>query len=306
MTKRLPKTTALMAFAALAAIAAALFAISAEAAPPRAFSNPAAISIPTDGVATPYPSRINVSRQVGKVKDLNVRLNLFDHTNPDDVDVLLVGPRGQAAIIMSDAGGGNGVNDLNFTIDDEAPIFMPDSGQLTSTSYEPSNYEVGVDSWPAPAPAQNDNRLLSAFDGTNPNGAWRLFVVDDTVNSSGGFEGGWALDIEVKPPRPCTIGGTSKNDVLRGTPRRDVICGFGGNDIIRGLGGNDLLIGGAGNDRLVGGGGNDTLIGGPGNDRLFGGSGNDDLNGGPGKDFFSGGGGNDRCAAARNEVERSC
>ena len=43
--------------------------------------------------------------------------------------------------------------------------------------------------------------LLSAFDGTNPNGVWRLYVVDYTVGSLGGFAGGWSLTIKAKVRR---------------------------------------------------------------------------------------------------------
>ena len=48
---------------------------------------------------------------------------------------------------------------------------------------------------------------------------------------------------------PCTIVGTSGDDVLRGTQGDDVICGLGGNDVIAGGPGNDTLAGGPGGTR---------------------------------------------------------
>ncbi|QSR27184.1 hypothetical protein CFH99_16310 [Nocardioides aromaticivorans] len=92
---------------------------------------------------------------------------------------------------------------------------------------------------------------------------------------------------------PCTISGTSGNDVLVGTPRADVICGLGGNDRISGRGGNDVLRGGPGNDVLDGGDGADRLYGGTGADRMSGGAGNDWLRGRAGNDTGSGGPGDD-------------
>jgi hypothetical protein len=62
---------------------------------------------------------------------------------------------------------------------------------------------------------------------------------------------------------PCTITGTSGNNVLEGSAGDDVICGGGGNDTIKGLAGNDILRGEAGGgDKLFGGVGDDTLDGG--------------------------------------------
>ncbi len=65
---------------------------------------------------------------------------------------------------------------------------------------------------------------------------------------------------------PCTITGTSGNDVLTGTAGDDVICGLGGKDTLSGMGGDDTLLGGDGNDTLFGGTGNDIFDGGAGTD----------------------------------------
>src|SRR5204862_6716682 len=82
------------------------------------FTNPAAITIPLQGNATPYPSSINVSGFGANITKLTARINQLTHTYPDDIDVLLVGPGGQKAILMSYVGGANGVNGVNLTFDD--------------------------------------------------------------------------------------------------------------------------------------------------------------------------------------------
>ena len=84
---------------------------------------------------------------------------------------------------------------------------------------------------------------------------------------------------------PCTITGTSGDDLLRGTNGPDVICGLGGDDRIRGRLGNDLLRGGDGDDNLFGNAGPDRLIGGSGSDFMVAGRGRDRSFGGPGQDF---------------------
>ena len=60
----------------------------------QTFNNPATITIPSQGVAGPYPSVIAVSGVSGTVSKLTVTLLGLNHTFPDDVDVLLVGPDG--------------------------------------------------------------------------------------------------------------------------------------------------------------------------------------------------------------------
>jgi subtilisin-like proprotein convertase family protein len=195
---------------ALATLVALVWStLSAEAAPrvrTQTFVNGNIIRIPADqisggtfGKAGPYPSTIGVSG-LRRVTDVNVTIRFANHTHPDDLDVLLVGPRGQSAILWSDAGGTNSITGTTLTLDDEAPIFLPDSGQITAGSYMPSNYEVGLDNWPEVT--ESGNRLLSTFDGTNPTGEWKLYVFDDTQqpdtgdrNGSGTFANGWALEI---------------------------------------------------------------------------------------------------------------
>jgi len=64
-------------------------------------------------------------RRTTTINKVTVTLNHFNHTFPDDVDVLLVSPTGRKMIIMSDAGGSpNQVNTV-FTLDDSAATPLP-------------------------------------------------------------------------------------------------------------------------------------------------------------------------------------
>lgn len=47
----------------------------------------------------------------------------------------------------------------------------------------------------APAPLPTGNTALSTFDGLDPNGDWRLFVVDEVFSADGAVSGGWELTI---------------------------------------------------------------------------------------------------------------
>jgi subtilisin-like proprotein convertase family protein len=170
-------------------------------------SNPDAIRIPAigseEGPANPYPSTITVSGLAGSILDVDVTITGYGHAYPRTVDMLLVGPGGQHVMLMSDAGGDNAASDVNLIFDDAARGTMRAS-TVASGTYQPTNL-VGFltgDALAAPAPAEPYGTTLSAFNGTNPNGIWSLFVHDDSIVNSGEIAGGWSLTIDVGPVAP--------------------------------------------------------------------------------------------------------
>jgi subtilisin-like proprotein convertase family protein len=157
-------------------------------------TNPNAITINDNTTATPYPSTINVdiTGESPTILDVNVSLRGLSHTFPDDINVLLVGPHGQNAIVMSDVGGNPDVSGITLTLDDEAASSLPDGTQLVTGSFRPTNVGAG-DGFPPPAPTPSGTSSLSVFDGTNPAGLWRLFIDDDAFLEAGSMATGWSL-----------------------------------------------------------------------------------------------------------------
>ena len=190
--------------------------------PPVSFTNSTSILVPappgTIGTATPYPSNINVAG-LGTVQKVTVTLNNLSHTFPDDIDILLVGPQGQNAIIMSDVGGGTDVVDITLTLDDDAANALPDGTVITSGTFRPANYGAG-DPFPAPAPAPSGNVPLSIFNGTDPNGMWSLYIVDDASLDVGQFAGGWTLTITTVGVCPSPTPTATPTATFTPTPRR--------------------------------------------------------------------------------------
>ncbi len=170
----------------------------------RTFADRAPIELPVaakfPASADPYPSEITVDGlKKGRIRDVNVRLNGLQHTWPNDVQVLLVGPQGQTAIVMADSGGGFSVTGVTLTFDDEAAAPLPGSQQIGSGSFRPTKPGNDEIAFNAPAPVASANAALSVFDGGNPNGTWRLFVQDKSGDIDGGvIAGGWALEIEAR------------------------------------------------------------------------------------------------------------
>jgi subtilisin family serine protease len=157
-------------------------------------SNSASVTIPSSGMASPYPATISVPAGWGTITNLRVRLSGFNHTWPNDVDVLLVGPAGQTVVLMSDVGSSTDAVGLTFTFDDAASASLPSSGALVSGTFRPTNIASGsADVFAAPAPGGPYGMTLAGFTGTDPGGQWKLFVVDDTGAEAGSISGGWSL-----------------------------------------------------------------------------------------------------------------
>lgn len=161
----------------------------------------AAVTINDLGAATPYPSTASVAGVVGVVTDVNVTLLGLTHTNPDDIDVMLVSPAGKRAIVLSDAGGDTDVSGIDVSLDDQATQSLPDATSLGTGAYRPVDHEAG-DPFPAPAPdASGTGSALSVFNDGNPNGTWSLYVVDDRTGDTGSLTG-WRLDVTTTGPVP--------------------------------------------------------------------------------------------------------
>ena len=84
------------------------------------FANTAQIIIPDSGPGTPYPSVIVVSTTNWVIGKVTATLQGFTHSYPHDVNVLLIGPSGQQAVLMAHAGGPYSVTDLALAFDDAA------------------------------------------------------------------------------------------------------------------------------------------------------------------------------------------
>lgn len=257
------------------------------------------IQVNDGATSSPYPSSIQVEHLLGPVESLMVTLQSVSHGDGDDLDVLLVGPHGHTAMVLSDACGGPLESTLGFS--DLAAGGPPVDGPCPSATYTTIDYNGGdpnamLPPAPQPNPGYGHPQVPPLFlfhnFGHNVNGIWSLYVQDDTLNGSLGSVSRWSLtfggkDLEVAPVcdgKFATLRGTRGNDLVSTTAGPDVIVGLGGNDRINGLSGNDRICGGLGNDILIGGEGNDRIFGGPGKDRMNGSEGRNKLVGGKGRD----------------------
>jgi subtilisin-like proprotein convertase family protein len=166
---------------------------------------------PRQEPASSYPSTINVAGLSGNVTDVNLTLKNYSHQIPGDVRMLLVGPQGQKVLVVHQVGTipddlpGSAIEDQTLVLDDAAAGSIPTP--VVGGTYKPtqvdgttaldqicSEYFPASSSLPAPAPAAPYAMNLGAFNGTAPNGAWSLYIIDDYGDAAGSLDG-WSLDI---------------------------------------------------------------------------------------------------------------
>ena len=159
------------------------------------------------GKSNPYPSTIVVSGVPEKIWNLQVRIHDLTHPTVADVHILLVGPKGQKALLMSDAGGQTAVSSIDLTFSDDA-IQMLDPVAPASGVYKPTNVDPAgdKDEFPGPAPGKPYPASLAAFKGADANGTWKLFVLDEATMGTGTIAGGWSILINGQSTPVVTLG----------------------------------------------------------------------------------------------------
>jgi hypothetical protein len=158
----------------------------------QSFANPTTVSLGSGGTTT-----IDVSGFDTPLADVNVTLRNITQPDIADLNVLLVGPGGQTAVIFSDVGVGSSANNLTVTLDDQAAAQVPGSGPIPNGAFQPTNFISG-DVWSSPPAPANvpSGAQLGVYNGSNPNGTWRLvFHNDDLASTPGAMVGGWSLTI---------------------------------------------------------------------------------------------------------------
>lgn len=171
------------------------------------FSNTASITIPNDAMAA--PSVIQVSGLGTPIADVDVSLNVLIHPNASDLDVLLVGPGGQSALVLSDVG--DEANNDSLTFSDQAVNQVGIADPLVSGTFQPTNVDLtsAPDIFGPPGPANPPGgSALAIFNGTDANGAWTLLIREQDANpvESGSLAAGWSLRITTASGVPETNG----------------------------------------------------------------------------------------------------
>jgi hypothetical protein len=185
------------------------------------FRNSGGITINQNGPGSPYPSQITVAGGPTVIGSMRVTLYDLAADIPDNLDVMLVAPGGQAFILMANSGGMSPNSSATLNVTDTAGQVLPDNGPLSTNDFEPTSYGA-VQAFPAPAPASfnlpgsavggtGTQTLFGNFGGTNSNGVWSLYIRDDTMTNDpqggGSIAGGWGLEFLQTTAASASISG---------------------------------------------------------------------------------------------------
>ncbi|MCC6492327.1 MAG: proprotein convertase P-domain-containing protein [Pirellulales bacterium] len=142
-------------------------------------------------------SRLEVTGIRGQIVDLDVSFTI-SHNEVDDVNLYLESPQGTRIRLFADLP--NDPDYRNFTgttLDDEAAISIFQGSPSYTGRYRPET-------------------PLSAFDGENAYGTWRLIADDDGLNIYGGSLKDWSLSFTTVEPN--TTSGEDGGYILKTAP----------------------------------------------------------------------------------------
>jgi len=166
------------------------------------YSNLGGISVTNSkspGRGGPFPSQLAISGVFGSISNVQVILHGVTHRTAQRLDVLLVGPQGQSVLLMSDVGGKSAVNGAELTFSDQASVWLG-SSPIVSGTYRPSDQAAprDTDAFPAPAPPGPYSSSLSVFNGSDPNGLWKLFVLEEGKPKGGSISSGFTIRLDTR------------------------------------------------------------------------------------------------------------
>jgi cysteine-rich repeat protein len=144
-------------------------------------------------------STVVVSGAPGAIVDVDVTLDIA-HTQPDQLDIFLVSPRGTTVTLTTDNGGNNDDIFAPVTFDDQAPG-TPSAANVRNVVFANA----------VPVGTVQPEEALGELVGEPAEGQWALVVVDD----SGGQEGtlrGWSVTVStvigIAPSVPVSFDGS--------------------------------------------------------------------------------------------------
>lgn len=164
--------------------------------PEITFTNSNTTTINDNVAATPFPTQINATGLIGTISRVRVRINNLSHTWKGDIDMLLESPSGQRIMLMSDCGEVLNSTVVNLTFDRNVSN-LTSSNPVTSGTFLPTNYNSPDNFTTLGSITANIGTAstgLTSYNGENPNGDWKLYVMDDASGDVGSFPS-WELRV---------------------------------------------------------------------------------------------------------------
>ncbi len=165
---------------------------------PRSLLIPAGAPATTSGPASVYPTAVTVDGLEGSVRSLRVMVSGLNHSYQRDTRMVLQGPGGQTCMLYGNCGDSSDWANADLIFDDAGPSLPLSETALVPGTYHPTTataFSFYLPNLVAPAPAGPYGSALAVFNGTNPNGEWKLWIEDPAGGDTGSLTGGWSLII---------------------------------------------------------------------------------------------------------------
>ena len=158
------------------------------------FSNETFLPIGDGNTAVIYPSIISVVGMPDHLAYIRIHLKQLEHRrSTSEFDILLEAPDGQRVMLLSDVAPGFG--DLpDIFIDSDATSIATEDFSENNPYFLPTN-EGPIDMMPLLDTIIQSNPTFAGLQNINPNGEWKLYIVDDSENDLGGSLSGWSITI---------------------------------------------------------------------------------------------------------------
>ncbi len=169
-------------------------------------NSPDFLTVPDGQTANVYPSVVSFSGQQPYITA--VRVNFPEISGAGDVaglDFLLESPSGTKVILQSDLSTASPFFQItNIWYHSEGTLFPLYFGG--NALFHPVNAGSPADTFPSPGPGivMQPDPTFAAFLNENPNGTWKLWVVDDTTDGSiFYFNQKWNMAVKTSPAPVC-------------------------------------------------------------------------------------------------------
>jgi len=169
------------------------------------FSNNTTIEIPDNSIGSIYPSEIEVSGMPTHLSHITITLDDLDSGfGTSGYDILLEAPDGQRLTIFSDLFNYSstfGGYDLVILDLDALDFITSATYDNTESLYKPTN-NGSIDDFDILGEVDSDPSLIT-LQNIDPNGTWKLYVLDDSFDGNDGSLDGWSLSIEATNDDVC-------------------------------------------------------------------------------------------------------
>ncbi len=166
------------------------------------------------GPASVFPSTTSVQGLNGSIGEVRLTLHNFSHDFPEDVNVVLVSPKGTAVMAMSDCGGGFTVTNVNLVFASGVSNQLANATELQTGVFSATDINLPNHmSEPAPTnvPA---GTTMNSYIREFPNGGWQLFLEDGRELDSGAVFGGWTLSFVVQYPPTLLVRNAANGNIV--------------------------------------------------------------------------------------------